>query len=69
MITPAPRKPIPTTTWDAILVISESGKEKENFTNRNDPIHTNITVLKPIARLLYCLSNPIQKLNIKHIII
>ena len=65
-ITPAPKKPIPATTWLAILETSVDPTEKEKDTKRKAPIETKIVVLSPTTRLLYCLSFPIRKLNEKH---
>ena len=69
MITPAPKKPIPATTWAATLVISDFGKAKENLTNRKEPKLTKIIVLRPTFLLLYCLSTPMHALSKKQAII
>ena len=60
-ITPAPKKPIPDTTWAAILDTSLALVSKEKLTNRNDPKQTNTLVLKPITLLRHCLSRPIAQ--------
>ena len=63
IITPAPRKPIPATTWAATLVVSLLGNSKEKFTNKKEPKLTNIKVLSPAFLPLNCLSTPIQALS------
>ena len=68
-ITPAPKKPIPDTTWAAILDTSLALVSKEKLTNRNDPKQTNTLVLKPITLLRHCLSRPIAKPRAKVTII
>ena len=46
-ITPAPKKPIPDTTWAAILVISLLVVNLEIETNKNAPNETKVIVLIP----------------------
>ena len=52
-ITPAPKKPIPVTTWEAILDKSLLPTVNEKLTKRNEPIHTKIEVLRPTGLFLY----------------
>jgi hypothetical protein len=59
-ITPAPKKPIPVTMFDAIRSGLTSLTNLEKVVKRKDPKQINIIVRKPADLLRYSLSAPIN---------
>lgn len=70
IITPAPKKPIPQTTWAAILVgLPSPSIIIDTVRNKKAPNATNTFVLIPAIRCLFYLSTPIAPPKIKAIVI
>ena len=58
---PAPRKPIPETTWAATRVgLPSSGNRLSNTTKLAAPMATSVLVLKPAIRWRHWRSKPMQ---------
>src|ERR1700722_5876677 len=63
-ISPAPRKPIPDTTWAATRVgLVSPGTSASKITKLAEPNATKVLVRKPARRLRHCRSKPIRALS------